>query len=127
VFQHAEQIALPFRRQIADLIEEKRAVVGQLKTPHLAGHGASEGSFHVAEQLRFEQGFRQSGAVDEDERLLRPRALRMNHARHDFLSGAALAFDQHGDVAARHFVRDKVHLADGLAVADQQAGLGTLL
>ena len=42
-------------RQVADLVEEQRAAVGQLEAPAALAVGAGEGAALVAEQLRLEQ------------------------------------------------------------------------
>ena len=53
-------------------------LVGHLELAGLVAVGAGEAALHVAEQLRLEQRLRQAGAVDGDERALRPRALRVD-------------------------------------------------
>ena len=50
-------------------------------SPILALHRAGEGAALVAEQLGFQQLARQSGAVEIDERFLRPRAVGVQPAR----------------------------------------------
>ena len=40
VLQHAQQVPLPFGRQVADLVQEQRAPVRQLEPPRLVGDGA---------------------------------------------------------------------------------------
>jgi hypothetical protein len=72
----------------------------------------------VAEQLAFEQRFRQRGAGDRDERLRRAVARVVNGARDHLLAGAAFALDQHRAAQAGHFlaqlqnVRIRAFLAD---------------
>ena len=127
VFDDAQQIALAFRRQVADFVEEQRTAVGQQEAAGLVGQGPGERAFPMAEQFGFDQLFRQRGAVDEDERLVRPRAALVDEAGDEFLARAAFAFDQDGHVAARDFLRHADHATHGLVVADQQAGLGALL
>ena len=69
------------------------------ETAGAAFRRARERALFVAEKLAFDQRFRQRGAVDGDKRPLPPRAERMYRARHHFLSGAALAGDQHASFA----------------------------
>ena len=55
--------------QLADLVEEERAAVGQLELPELARVRAGEGALLVAEQLGLDQGVGDRGAVDRHEGL----------------------------------------------------------
>ena len=52
LLQHAQQLELQRRRHVADLVEEQRALVGQLEAPELALDRAGERAPLVAEQLR---------------------------------------------------------------------------
>src|SRR5277367_1066372 len=65
--QHAQQFRLKFQRDVADLIEEKRALVGEFKAPRLLRDGASKCSPFVAKQLTFEKPQRDGSAVQFDE------------------------------------------------------------
>ena len=56
----------------------------------------------MAEQLAFDQLFRNRRAVHFDERLRRARAGRVNRVRDQFLAGAAFAEDQHAAVGGGH-------------------------
>src|SRR5262249_9313336 len=55
LLQHPQQLRLNLERQIADLVEEQRAAVGELEASDLAGVGAGERALVVAEQLALEQ------------------------------------------------------------------------
>ena len=70
LLQHAQQLDLRREVQLADLVEEQRAAVGQLEAPLLGGVRAGERALLVAEQLRLDQVVRQRRAADLDERLL---------------------------------------------------------
>ncbi len=69
--EHAEELALHGRRQLADLVEEQRAAGGQLEAPAPQPVRAGEGAALVAEQLRLEEGLRERRAVHRDERARR--------------------------------------------------------
>ena len=58
---------------VADLVEEHRAVIGELELARLVLDRAGEGAALEPEQLRFEQLGRQRGAVHFDERLVAPQ------------------------------------------------------
>ena len=66
--QHAQELALRRRRQIANLVEQERAAVGQLEPAETAAIRAGERAFFVTEQLTLEQAFGQRGTVDRDKR-----------------------------------------------------------
>ena len=68
LLDEAQDLALERQRQVADLVEEERAVVGHLGLADLAPAGPGEGPLLVAEQLVLEQGLRDGRAVDGHER-----------------------------------------------------------
>src|SRR5437016_14260496 len=61
--QHAEQLRLDRRGEIADLIEEERAAGGDLEATALETIGAGERSSLMSEELGLRQRFGQCGAV----------------------------------------------------------------
>ena len=90
------------RRHLADLVEHDRAALGELELADACRAGAGERAALVAEQLAFEQVGRQRRAVDLHERLGPPRRPPVQLARDHFLADAALAAQQHADVAVGH-------------------------
>ena len=99
-FQHAQQLGLHRLGQLADLVEEDRAAVGDFEQPDAVFVGAGERPFAMAEQLALDQRFGQGAAVDGHERLSRAQALIVHRAGDQFLAGAGLAQDQHRGVAS---------------------------
>ena len=61
---------------LADFVEQQRAAIGLLELADAAGDGAGEGALFMAEQLAFQQIFRNGGAIDGDEIACRARLLR---------------------------------------------------
>ncbi len=53
----------------------------------------------MAEQLAFDQLFRECGAVDRDERFVGAEAGSLDRSSDEFLTGAALALNQDGLVS----------------------------
>src|SRR5690606_17305565 len=88
------QLALRADRQLADLVEEDDAAVGDLEQAALGGLGVGEGAALVAEQLALDELLGERRAVDRDERARAARAARVDGARDDVLAGAALAEEQ---------------------------------
>ena len=64
------------------------------KAANALGDGAGERAFFVSEKFAFEQGFRDGGAIDFDERAGGARAPGVNDIGHHFLAHAAFAGDE---------------------------------
>ena len=86
---------------VADLVEEQRAAFSLLEFADLIVIGAREAAFHVAEELGFDEFFRNSGATHLDKGSLVPKALGMECARDEFLAGAAFPINEHAAVGWR--------------------------
>jgi len=92
---------LRFGADRRNLVEENRALVGDLKRSLLGCDGAGEGSLYVAKELRLEQVHRNGAGIDRDESFVSPRRSCMDAFRDDFLAGTAFARDQHGRTRRR--------------------------
>jgi hypothetical protein len=55
LLQHAQQLGLEGRRDVADLVEEQRAAVRHLEAALAVAHGAGEGALLVAEEFALQQ------------------------------------------------------------------------
>ena len=118
LLQHAQELDLRGQVDVADLVEEQRAALGQLEAALLPLLRAGERALLVAEELGFDQALRQRGAADLDERLLGPQRVVVNGVRDELLAGARLAADEHRRVRRRHLRHLLVHLADRSAGPD---------
>ena len=81
-------------RQLADLVEEDRAILGRFEAPAAQARGAGEGAALMTEELALVQARRERTAVDVDEwarASLRPF---VDETRDNALPGARLALDQ---------------------------------
>ena len=121
--QHPQQLHLGGQRDLADLVQEDGAAVGQLEPAQPPLGRAGEGALLVAEQLRLEQGLRQRGAVHRDEGLVPPRGEVVQPLGHQLLAAAALALDQHGAGDRRHLLDLDQHLLDRRALPDDAGAL----
>ena len=119
LLQHAQQLGLGARGQVADLVEEDGAAVGLLEAADAPGLGAGEGAALVAEQLALQQRLGNGGAVDGDERLVGAVAVLVEGAGDEFLAGAGLAADQHRDRGGGHPADFLVDVLHGAAAADE--------
>src|SRR5206468_3630705 len=91
----AQQQSLHAHRHFPDLVHEDRALFSHLQLARLIAIRAGEASLHVAEQFRFEQGFRQTRAVDGHKGARLARALAVHRLGDELLADAALAGDEH--------------------------------
>ena len=90
-FQQAQQLDLKRKWQLADFVKEQSSSRCRFNQALLAVRGTGEGAFFIAEQFRFEQRFRQTGAIHGDERPLGARTGLVNHAGDEFLARAGFA------------------------------------
>ena len=79
------------RVDVADLVEEQRAALGELEAPFLRACAPVNAPFLVAEQLRFDQAVGQRRAAHLDERLVRAQRVVVDRVRDQLLAGARLA------------------------------------
>src|SRR6185295_14845098 len=64
LLQRAEQLDLEVQRELADLVEEEGALVGDLELARAAHDRAGERALHVPEELALDQVLRDGAAVD---------------------------------------------------------------
>ncbi len=96
LLEDAEELDLEGGRDVADLVEEERAAVGELEAPLLAADGAGEGALLVAEELGLEERLGEGRAVHLDEGLVGARRLLVKRLGDELLAGAGLAQDEDG-------------------------------
>ena len=101
ILQHAQQLGLRARRQLADLVEEHRAAIGFLEEPGALADRPGERAARVAEELRLEQVVGEGRAVDRAQAAVAPRTEPMHAAGDELLAAAALPFDEHWKRRAR--------------------------
>ena len=109
---------LRLERDVADLVEEDAALVGEVEHPLLRIDGAGERALDVAEQRGLEQIRRQVARVHGDERALGPRRVGVDRARDQLLAGAALALNEDRRPARRRLDDQVEHLTHPRAPAD---------
>ena len=116
--EHPQQSDLHGRRNIADLVQEDRAAVGQREPPRLVAFGVGEGPRFVPEQLALQQRVRQRRTVDGHKPFPLARRKVVNGAGKQFLARAARSLDEHGAAAGRDLRQDFEQLHHGRASAD---------
>ena len=124
--QGPQDLCLKRYVELADLIQKKRAVMGDLKKALFVSDGPGKRAFFVAEKLGFEQVFVDRGAVDGLKSLARTQAVGVNRAGDQLFSGAAFAAYQDGRIRfcdLQDQLFDLVHLGrdrDDLGVERRQ-------
>ncbi len=137
LLQGAKQLGLHSQGHLADLVEKERAAAGLQEEAAARLPGVGEGALHVAEELTLQDVFGHRGAVDGDERALRPGAARVDRPGRELLSGAALAGDEHVRfglrdpldeiVGAGHGRRRSDHVLEALRALDPESQPAHLL
>ncbi len=94
LLQRTQHLGLRAQAHVADLVQEQRPAVRLFELAPLHRGGAAEGALFMAEQLAFDQRFRNGGAIDGDEGPIGACAVLVNPPRHQFLAGPVLAADQ---------------------------------
>ena len=91
LLEHAKQLRLELERDLADLVEEHRAAIGQLEPADALSDGARERALLVTEQLALEKPRRNGRAVQLDERVVMPATQLMDGAGDELLARSRLA------------------------------------
>src|SRR5512139_1587946 len=99
VLDRSEQLGLQLVGQLADFVQENRAVIGEFKTADLARRRAGEGALLPTEQLTLDEVGRQTGAVHADERLVFAIALPVEKAGEYTFAGPGLSREKHRRLA----------------------------
>src|SRR5262249_22298613 len=125
LLEHAQQLRLELERNLADLVEEQRALAGELEPPGAVSDRAGERALDVTEQLPLEHARRERGAADGDERALVGIRRVVDRAGDELLAGARFAADQHGRAGRRHRADLLPDIADRRAPAEDLSGVRT--
>ena len=98
LLEGSKDLGLEREWQIADLVEEERAAMGQLESSWLALRGACERALFVAEQLALEQGLGDRRAIDGDERSVGAGAQRVQRSGEEFFPSSAFTLEEDGRI-----------------------------
>src|SRR5262245_34972045 len=126
-FEHAQQLDLHVRWQIADLVEKDRGIVSQLEASDLPGERTGEGTLFTAEPLTLDERARNRRAVDAHHHPPPARAHVVNLRRDELLAGAGLAEQQHGRIGGCHLPRLLEDAPERLTLTDDHARPDALL
>jgi len=95
IFQRGQELRLERQLEVADLIEEEGAPVRLFEEPAVGVLCAGEGAAVVAEDLGFEEGRRDPGAVHRHEGRSGAGGRLVDRSGHQPLPGAGLAGEEH--------------------------------
>src|SRR5690242_17049221 len=84
-----KQFWLQLKTDVADLIQEQRALIGQFKTALFLHQRSGEGAFLVAKEFAFEKAGWNSRAIYLHECALPPRTIVMDRSGDQFLSSSS--------------------------------------
>src|SRR6266481_10131744 len=110
--ENAQQFGLRLGREIADLVEEQSAAVGELKASHSILQRSAEGSLDVSKELALKQFARNGGAVHLDQRTRASRTSLVDRTRDQLLADPGVAKNEHGGIGGSDHVGLRKYTTD---------------
>ncbi len=120
LLQDPQQLDLDIGRQVADLVEEDRRVIGQFEASDLSCERTSKRALLPAEQLALHQRAWNRRAVDPHHDPATPRAQFMNLRGDELLARAGLAEQQDGRIGDRDLLRLLQNPLDRCTASDNE-------
>ena len=100
LLKHAQERRLRRQRKVADLVEQQRPALRAADQSRAVFHGAGEGTFAVAEHLRFHERRWQGAAVHWKERTGAAGEV-VDRGRDDLLAGTGFPLQEHRETGLR--------------------------
>src|SRR5207253_2309588 len=119
LLQNTKKLHLRLEGQLADLVEEDRAAIGELEAADAALQGTGEGTLHMSEQLALDQTRGDGAAVHLHQRTVAAGAAVVDRAGDPLFAGPGLAKDEHAGIARRYLVDFAQRGAQGRARTDE--------
>src|SRR5688572_10798417 len=94
LLERAEELALKLEGEMADLVEKESSPTRDLEESRLGRCRVGERALLVTEELTFQQGVGNRGAVHVDERSIPSRSVVVNRASEELLSRPRLSAEQ---------------------------------
>ena len=126
ILQHVQKFCLQERRHLANFVEQDRSPVAQFELAGLGVVRSGEGALLVSEQFALQKVGGNGGAIHFQERAMGARRKLVDQASENFLAGAALAQQQHGNIDVRHQRGLRTNLAHLRAGGDEENVVGKL-
>ena len=118
-FEDAEEFGLHGEGHVANFVEEECASLGLLEFAGVAGGGAGERAFLVAEEFGLDELGGDSGAIQSDESVFVARRFFVDGAGYEFFAGARFAKDADAGLAGGDAVDLGEEPGHGRAGADE--------
>ena len=118
VLDHPQELGLQLEGQLADLVEEEGAAVGDLEAALALGDGPGESALLVAEELALDERGRQRRAVELDEGPGPARAQVVDRVGDELLADARLPLEEDRARRGRHLLDPREDVAQDVAAAD---------
>src|SRR5712692_468681 len=113
-----QQLGLQGQADLADLVDEQCARVGQREEARPVLHGPREAAPNAAEEMAFDQRLGNGRTVQRYERPVRARALHVNGPSDKLLARARLARDAHVGVPGSRLLDARKHLVELFRLPD---------
>jgi hypothetical protein len=116
LLQESEQFGLEVEREVANLVKKESAAFGSADNAFVAGNGAGESAFAIAEKLALDHIFGSGRAVEGKEGVEATGRTGVYGASDQFFAGAGFASDKDSDIGRANFVdlfEDGTHSAAG--------------
>jgi hypothetical protein len=120
LLEQTEEQDLSALGQLADFVEEDRALMGEFESAYPTTCGAGECPGLMAEEFARDHPGGQGGAADGHKRLIPAGTQLVNSSSHQLLSSASLTEDQDGAVGGSRLVNGPSDGRHGRAVAEQR-------
>jgi len=103
VLQKLQELGLDTGVELAYFVQKKRAAAGHFNATWLGNAGAGKRTFFISEQLAFNQGGGNGGAIHLHERLVGKRRILMKQIGDCVFSCAALTSDENRNISRTNF------------------------
>src|SRR4029077_20623240 len=116
--EDTKQLRLQLQWEIADLVQQQRAVLSELEPANPSRDGARERAALVSEELTVQQSGGDGGAVEFDERGAPPRAQAVHQPGDQLLASSRLAADEDRRIGRGDRLNHAEHSAQCQTLAD---------
>ena len=125
LLQHAEELGLQGKGELADFIEKDRSAFRRAEHAQHRLLGARERAANMAEELALEKTLADTRAIDRDKGPVGPLTLGKKPPGNQLLPRAAFTFDQNAAVGGRHLVNKPQHITNRLGNAHDNGHTGS--
>src|ERR1700722_5613537 len=118
LLQHTQQLRLQSMRNVADFVQEKRALVRHLEAPDFLSNRSGESSLLVSEQLAFQKIERNSGAIQLNKSAPIALTRSMNSMGDELFSCAGFSFNEDSGISGSNLLHLSENRFQSSAIPD---------